>query len=59
MVTKNKLYVVNNAGMIELERVVANLYAKGLVTKTEIKELINSLKVLVDNLPERKETHLH
>jgi hypothetical protein len=56
---KNKIYVVNNAGMIEIERIVGNLYAKGLVSKDEIKELINNLKQLIDNLPDRKENLLH
>lgn len=60
MVTKNNNFVVSsNTGMVELERVVANLYSKGLCSKDEIKEFINNLKLLVENLPERKENHLH
>lgn len=55
----NKLVLVNNAGMIELERTITSLYAKRLVSKIEIKELIASLKMLVDALPDNEETYLH
>lgn len=55
----SKLVPVNNAGMIELERTITSLYAKRLVTKDEIKQLIHSLKVLVDALPDTEETYLH
>ena len=55
----NKLILVNNAGMIELERTITSLYAKRLVSKIEIKELIASLKMLVDALPDNEETYLH
>jgi len=60
MSDKNKkLLVVQNAGLLELERIVANLYAKDMVSKDEIKELINSLKMMVDILPEQKQTYIH
>lgn len=55
----SNLVVLNNAGMVELERVVTNLYAKKLVSKDEIKEFINSLKALVERLPEHEETYQH
>lgn len=55
----NKLLVLNNAGMIELERTITSLYSKRLVSKDEIKELINSLKLLVNGLPDNDETFLH
>lgn len=51
--------IVNNAGLLELYRVVLNLYNRGLVTKDEIKELTNSLKDLTDQLPEVQERFLH
>lgn len=46
-------------GIIELERVITNLYAKKLVSKDEIKQFINSLKALVDKLPDTEEEFLH
>lgn len=55
----SKLIVLNNAGIIELERVITNLYAKKLVSKDEIKQFINSLKSLVDKLPDHEEEFLH
>ena len=54
-----KLVVLNNAGMIELERTIASLYAKRLVSKDEVKELINNLKLLVETLPDLDEVYLH
>ncbi len=55
----SKLIVLNNLGTVELERTITNLYAKKLISKNEIKEFINSLKVLVDNLPDHDETFVH
>jgi len=51
--------IVNNAGLLELYRVVLNLYNRGLVSKDEIKELTNSLKDLTDQLPDIQEKFLH
>ena len=55
----NKPLALSTASMVELEKVITELYAKKLVTKDNIKELINNLKVLVDQLPEIEETYLH
>lgn len=57
--TVAKAVILNNAGMVELEKAVTNLYVKRLVTKDEIKELINNLKALVNALPDLDETYLH
>lgn len=59
LTTINSSTVLANAGMIELERAVTNLYAKRLVSKDEIKELINNLKQLVDKLPDLDEWYLN
>lgn len=45
--------------MIEIEKAITNLYAKKLVTKDEVKELINNLKALVIALPDQEELYLH
>lgn len=42
-----------------MERALTNLYAKKLISKNEIKDFINSLKALVDKLPDHEETFLH
>ena len=49
----------SNAGMVEMERVISSLYAKRLIDKSHIKELINSLKQLVEQLPDHSDTYLH
>lgn len=55
----SKLITLNNTGIVELERVITNLYVKKLVTKEEIKQFINSLKNLVENLPDHNETFIN
>lgn len=51
--------MINNAGLLEIYRVVLNLYNKGLATKDEIKELSNTLKDLLADLPDTQEKYLH
>lgn len=51
--------MINNAGLLEIYRVVLNLYNKGLASKDEIKELSNTLKDLIIDLPETQEKYLH
>lgn len=51
--------MINNAGLLEIYRVVLNLYNKGLATKDEIKELSNTLKDLLTDLPDTQEKYLH
>ena len=51
--------VVQNAGLVELYKVVLKLYNKNLITKDDIKEFHHNLKVLTDTLPEAEERFLH
>lgn len=54
-----QLAVPNNPGMVEIEKVVAQLYVQKLITKDDIKELINSLKLLASLLPDTEIIHTH
>jgi len=51
--------ILSNIGMVELERAILSLYAKRLITKDQVKELINSLKLLVNQLPDLEVQYLH
>lgn len=58
MATKD-VKLVENAGLLELFRVVLNLYNKNLASKDEIKQLINTLKDFTINLPDTPPKYLN
>ena len=55
----SKLTILKNPGLIEIERSIVNLYAKRLISKDDLKDVINNLKFLVERLPEHDEIYLH
>lgn len=58
MATKD-VKLVENAGLLELFRVVLNLYNKNLASKDEIKQLVNTLKDFTTNLPDTPPKYLN
>lgn len=54
MSNNNKLPVVKNVGLQEMQKVMLQLYSNGLVTKQDIIDFTGVLKELVDLLPDKQ-----
>lgn len=47
-----------NTVMLEIEKMILEMYANSYIGKADIKELLRDLKVLVDELPDDKDVYL-
>ncbi len=57
MQTMIKHKPLNNAGSIEIEKMILSLYIKGAISKTQIKELAETLQLMAKELPDDKDLH--